>query len=65
MYFNLFPGRDGNWYWNFQSDNGEEIYRSSEGYTSRQNAVYSIGLVRTHAVNAPVWDKKQHKWVDI
>jgi hypothetical protein len=31
-YVEIFPGTDGDWYFRAMSTNGEEIYRSSEGY---------------------------------
>ena len=45
--------------WRFKANNGEIVAVSSEGYTSKQNAIYSLNLVKTLAYGAEVVDISQ------
>lgn len=36
--YEFFEGTDGDWYWRKMGGNGEEISRSSEGYSSKEGA---------------------------
>ena len=54
MYFQYWQSaNDNQWYWRLNAANHETIARSSEGYSSSQNCLHSIDLVK-QAYNAPV-----------
>ena len=55
MYYTVFPGSDGNWYWNLKGAN-HEIIAHGEGYVSKQGALVAVGLVKS-SQNAPVYVK--------
>ena len=53
--FVIFRGRNGQFYWHFKANN-EEIICVSEGYTSKENAQASIGIMKVYGISAPVVD---------
>lgn len=56
MVFELFTRRGirgRRWYWRLRARNGE-VVSQSEGYTNRQDAMATIGLVKHTARNADV-----------
>lgn len=55
--FELFEGKDNQWYWNLHANNGE-IIASSEGYTSKQAAEHGIDVVKELAGEAEVEEKE-------
>jgi len=59
MYFEYWQSsNDAQWYWRAKAlGNHEEICRSSEGYSTEQNCLYSIQLVKTHAASASVYKR--------
>jgi uncharacterized protein len=63
MYFILYKDNRGEWRWNYRSANNEDICVSSEGYTSRQGALHSIGLVKAGAATAKVYDETTKSWL--
>lgn len=46
--YELFEGKDSQWYWNLKAGNGE-IIASSEGYTTKQAAKNGIRSVKENA----------------
>ena len=54
MYFQVWQGRDKNWYWHLKSANHETIAQG-EGYVSKQGALNAISLVKS-SHSAPVHD---------
>ncbi|AGO15502.1 YegP family protein [Glaesserella parasuis] len=55
MYFQIFQGVNGQWYWRLKSANHETI-ASSEGYTTKQNCLHCIGLVMDTTRKTPVYE---------
>lgn len=53
MYFQVFQGKDGQWYWRLKAAN-HEIIASSEGYTSKQNCLHCIDLVMNANKDTPI-----------
>lgn len=53
--FQIFKGRDGQFYWRFKAPNGE-IMCSSEGYTTKAGARNAIDSIKRNAPNAAVED---------
>jgi len=53
----LYVGEDGDWYFRFVADNGEQITRSSEGYRNRGDAVEAILLA--HGIGAPIVEVRE------
>lgn len=51
--FQLFKGKDSQWYFRLRAANGE-IICASEGYTSKQMCKKGIEAVKLTALNAPV-----------
>ncbi len=62
MYFILYKDKQGEWRWTFRAANHEAICVSSEGYTTKQSAVHSIGLVKSGAASAKVYDDTTKMW---
>ncbi len=63
MYFILYKDTQGLWRWNYNSTNHKVIASSSESYHNKQDAIASIGLVRSGAAAANTYDKTQEKWL--
>jgi uncharacterized protein len=63
MYFILYKDNRGEWRWNYRSANNEDICVSSEGYTAKQSALHSIGLVKSGAASAKVYDDMTKSWL--
>lgn len=53
--YELYRDRQKKYRWRLKANNGEVIL-VSKSYASKQNAVYSIGLVQKYAPIAPVVD---------
>jgi len=51
--FEIFPGRDGQYYWRLKAPNGETLC-VSEGYTTKQNAHNGVNACKRYAPTAPV-----------
>jgi uncharacterized protein YegP (UPF0339 family) len=51
MKYEYWKAQNGNWYWHLKATNGEKIAQS-EGYTTKQNCLHSIQLVKSSS-NAP------------
>lgn len=54
MYFEIFQGINGEWYWHLKSANHETI-AASEGYVSKQSCLYCIGLVMDTTRDTPIY----------
>lgn len=63
MYFILYTDNRGEWRWKYRAGNNEDIAVSSEGYKAKQNALYSISLVK-QALSAKTYDDTLGKWLD-
>lgn len=63
MYFILFKDKQGEWRWNFNSDNHKIIATGAESYINKQDALHGINLVKTNASTSGVYDKSQEKWI--
>ncbi|MGC6247198.1 YegP family protein [Bisgaard Taxon 45] len=55
MYFQIFQGVNGQWYWRLKAANHETI-AASEGYTTRQNCLHCIGLVMDTTRNTSIYE---------
>ncbi len=56
--YQIFKGKDGQFYFRLKAANGE-IIASSEGYTTKQSAQNGIEAIRTVAVEAPIEDLEE------
>ena len=56
MHFEIFQGVNEHWYWRLYAENNKKIAFSSQGYLTRQEAMDTIFLVKTIAVNAEIED---------
>lgn len=45
MYFQVWQGKDKNWYWHLRAGN-HEIVAHGEGYASKQGALNAIDIVK-------------------
>jgi uncharacterized protein YegP (UPF0339 family) len=63
MYFYLFQEPNGQWRWNYRSDNHKIIADSAEGYHNKQDALSGIGLVKSGAAAAPIYDNETKTWL--
>lgn len=62
MYFILYKDNAGQWRWKFRAANHEDICVSSESYTTKQNALHGINLVKTGAAGARIYDDTTKTW---
>lgn len=46
--YEVFEGKNGDWYWHLKAGNGE-IIAVSEGYSSKQMAIHGIESVKKNA----------------
>jgi uncharacterized protein YegP (UPF0339 family) len=53
MYFKVFQGSNGQWYWSIRGGNHERM-ATSEGYKSKQSALDAIAVVKQGAAKAPI-----------
>lgn len=60
--FQLYKGTDADWWWRFVHANGHEIFRSSEGYKNRLDAVNGIELARSSATAERIEQHADGKW---
>lgn len=58
----LYKGRDNDWWWKFVHENGREIFRSSEGYRNRADAIHSVELARGSASADRIEMRDDGKW---
>lgn len=64
MYFDLFRSTTNNqWYWSFKADNHQIIATGGEGYTTKENALHGINLVKKNAAQSSIYDRSQEKWI--
>lgn len=54
MRFVKYKAISGEWYANIVGDNGEVLFRTSEGYKDKRDCDHAIELVKTGAVDAEV-----------
>jgi len=55
--FEVYRDRNYEFRWRLKADNGQIIADSAEGYTSRANCEYGIGLVKRQASLAIIEDQ--------
>lgn len=55
MYFELYKDSRGQFRWRFKSTNGRIIADGSEGYTSEQNALNGIDIIKGYAAGAKIY----------
>lgn len=55
MYFEIYKDVRGNFRWHFKASNGKIITDSAEGYTSEQNALNGINIIKENAPGAKVF----------
>lgn len=53
--FEIFKGKDGQYYFHLKADNGQ-IVAASEGYTTKQGAQIGIAAIRRYASTAVTVD---------
>jgi uncharacterized protein len=58
--FEIFKGKDSQYYWHFKSANGEKIC-ASEGYVAKESCQKAIELVKTFAATATTDDLTKPK----
>lgn len=64
MKFELWKSnKDQNWYWRFIASNNREIFRSSEGYVNRADAVNGIALAKGSATAVVFVQQPDGTWV--
>lgn len=49
MKYEYWKAQTGNWYWHLKAANGEKIAQS-EGYTTKENCLHSIALVKSSSI---------------
>lgn len=52
MYYTVFKGTNGNWYWNLKAAN-HQIIANGEGYANKADVLTVIGLVKASSA-API-----------
>lgn len=57
MKFEIFIGRDYQYYFRFVAANGQVIATSGDGYTTKANCIYALNLMKQYAKTAPVYQK--------
>jgi uncharacterized protein YegP (UPF0339 family) len=55
--FEIYRGKIGDFRWRLTHTNGQIIASSSEGYTTKVNAINGLKSVKENAPNAPVEDR--------
>lgn len=60
--YELYKGRDNQWWWRFISSNGREIFRSTDGYVNRSDAVSSINIARNSSSAACYEQQSDGTW---
>lgn len=50
----VFLGRNFLYYFRFVGANGQILATSGDGYTSKQNCLYALNLIKMHSYNCPV-----------
>lgn len=61
MQYQLFKGNDGDWWWRFVA-NGRVIFKSSEGYENKADAVRGIDIARGSATAERIEQRSDGKW---
>ncbi|MBN2240664.1 MAG: DUF1508 domain-containing protein [Dehalococcoidales bacterium] len=54
--FEIFKGRIGDFHWRLIHTNGRIIVKSSEGYTTKVNAIHGLNSVKKNVINATIED---------
>lgn len=54
MKFEIYKGANGWIYWRLKASNGKIVADSAEGYSSEENALHGINLVKS-CLNAPIY----------
>lgn len=54
--FEIYKGKIGDFHWKLTHANGRVIAMSSEGYTTKVNAIHGLNSVKQNAPNAVVED---------
>lgn len=54
MYFEIYKDSHGDFRWRFVSSNGRIIADSAEGYSSRENAIHGINIIKLYSPVAPI-----------
>ena len=57
MYFEVYQGKDGQYYWRLKSGNHQTVAIGGEGYTSKQSCLHGIELVKGTTADTPVKEK--------
>ena len=55
--FEIYKGKIGDFHWRLTHTNGRVIAKSSEGYTSKVNAINGLNSVKENAPNAIIEDE--------
>jgi uncharacterized protein YegP (UPF0339 family) len=55
MYFQMFKGQNGQWYWHLKASNNRIVATGGEGYHNEQDCLHAIGLVMDTNRNTPVY----------
>ena len=50
----VFLGRNFLYYFRFVGANGQILATSGDGYTSKQNCLYALNLIKMHSYNCPI-----------
>jgi uncharacterized protein YegP (UPF0339 family) len=60
--YQLYKGNDKQWWWRFITANGEEIFRSTDGYVNRADAVHAINIARKSSGAQCIEQHADGKW---
>lgn len=55
MYFAMFKGQNGQWYWHLRAVNHKVIATGGEGYHHESDCLHAIGLVMDTNRQTPVY----------
>ena len=55
MYFQMFKGQNGQWYWHLKAANHQFIATGGEGYHKESDCLTAIGLVMDTNRSTPVY----------
>ena len=53
----VFLGRNFLYYFRFVSSNGQILATSGDGYTTKQNCIHALNLIKLYSANCPVYSK--------
>ena len=54
--FEIYKGKIGDFHWKLTHANGRIIAKSSEGYTTKVNAIHGLNSVKKNVLNATIED---------